>query len=60
MAALLQDGQPHGRRSDGIMLGGGRGIAGERASSSPRRVPSLLTEPQCYSPWGAAAGAARA
>ena len=47
MAALLQDGRPHGRRSDGIMLGGGRGIAGERASSSPRRVLSLLTEPPC-------------
>ena len=45
MAALLQDGRPHGRRSDGIMLGGGRDIAGERASSSPLRVLSLLTEP---------------
>ena len=50
MAALLQDGRPHGRRSDGIMLGGGRGIAGERASSSPLRVLSLLTEPPCCSP----------
>ena len=50
MAALLQDGRPHGRRSDGIMLGGGRGIAGERASSSPLRVLSLLTEPPRCSP----------
>ena len=50
MAALLQDGRPHGRRSDGIMLGGGRGIAGERASLSPRRVLSLLTEPPRCSP----------
>ena len=47
MAAQLQDGRPHGRRIDGIMLGGGRGIAGERTSPSPRRVLSLLTEPPC-------------
>ena len=50
MAALLQDGRPHGRRSDGIMLSGGRGITGERVSSSPRRVLSLLTEPPRCSP----------
>ena len=50
MAALRQDGRPHVRRSYGIMLGGGRGIAGERASSSPLRVLSLLTEPPRCSP----------
>ena len=49
-AALLKDGRPHGHRSDGIMLGGRRGIAGKRVSSSPRCVMSLLTEPPRCSP----------
>ena len=50
MAAQLQDGRPHVRQIDGIVLGGGRSIAGERTSPSPRRVLSLLTEPPRCSP----------